>query len=225
MAEEDDVSLVWDLKRVVLAALAATLAVAPAQAVGGKQGSTDWPCPQRKVETLGASDLQWEGSLDAVKGTWRQNPEVAKLVAVLANRRVPVEEAVKAMKAFAAGVAAGERAAAMTAVFAGLLETVNDYRRGVISGIERFDKRQKGRALEIETEGTKLNDLKQRADAGDEAAKAEYQKALDLYDWNTRVFEERRQNLPLACEIPPAIDARMFDLVREIKEVMGQQPG
>lgn len=215
--------VVRDMRQAVLAAMVASVIASPAFAVGGKLGTTDWPCPQRKVETLGASELQWEGPpVEDVKGAWRQNPEVAKIVVVLANRRVPVEEAVKALKAFAGGVPAGERAATMTAVFTGLLETVNDYRRGVISGIERFDKRQKGRALEIEGEGTKLNELQKKAEESkDEAVKAEYQKAVELYEWNTRVFEERRQNLPLACEIPPAIDARMFDLVKEIKGAMG----
>ena len=195
-------------------------AAGPAFAVGGKDGGSDWPCPQRKVATLGASDLQWEGPpVDAAKG-WQQDAAMSALVKTLANRRVPVDDAVKSLKVFAQGLPAGERAGKLTIVFAGLLETVNEYRSAVISGIERFDKRQKGRATEIEAEGAKLAELQKKAE-GDEAAKAEYQKALELYDWNTRVFEDRRQNLPLACEIPPAIDARMFDIVKEIKGLLG----
>jgi hypothetical protein len=194
-----------------------------AQAVGGKQDGTDWPCPQRKVIKLGASDLQWQGApVESAKG-WRDDREVAVLVATLASRRTPVDDAVKALKDYSAKVAAAERNAKLTLVFAGLLETVNDYRSSVITGIERFNKRQKIRAAEIEQEGQKLSDL-QKAAQKDEKAKADYEKAVELYDWNTRVFEERRQNLPLACEIPPAIDGRIFDLVREIQGLMGQ-PG
>lgn len=196
---------------------------AEAQAVGGKQDSTDWPCPQRKVLKLGASDLQWQGApVETVKG-WRDDREVTVLVATLASRRTAVEEAVKELKAYASKVPAGERNAKLTQVFAGLLETVNDYRSSVITGIERFNKRQKLRATEIEQEGQKLSEL-QKAAQKDEKAKADYDKAVELYDWNTRVFEERRQNLPLACEIPPAIDGRIFDLAREIQGLMGQ-PG
>ena len=192
-------------------------------AVGGQQTSPDWPCPQRKVAKLGATDLQWQGAaIEGVKG-WREDREAAKLVETLASRRVPVDEAVKALKAYAAAVPAGERGAKLTLVFAGLLETVNDYRTSIISGIERFNKRQKLRSSEIEQEGQKLAELQKAADK-DPKAKPDYDKALELYDWNTRVFEERRQNLPLACEIPPSIDGRTFDLTREIQGLMGQ-PG
>lgn len=192
-------------------------------AVGGQQTGTDWPCPQRKVAKLGASDLQWQGApVEGVKG-WREDREIAKLVEVLASRRTPVDGAIQSLKTFATALPAGERAGKLTLVFAGLLETVNDYRSSVITGIERFNRRQKLRSAEIEQEGQKLAELQKAADK-DPAAKAEYEKALELYDWNTRVFEERRQNLPLACEIPPAIDGRIFDVVREIQGLMGQ-PG
>ncbi len=211
----------WRVAFAVLAGL--SLWCSGAQAVGGKQDSPDWPCPQRKVVKLGASDLQWQGApVETIKG-WRDDREVAALVATLASRRTPVEEAVKALKEYAGKIAAGERNAKLTLVFTGLLESVNDYRSGIISGIERFNRRQKIRAAEIEQEGQKLSDL-QKAAQKDEKAKAEYDKAIELYDWNTRVFEERRQNLPLACEIPPAIDGRIFDLAREIQGLMGQ-PG
>jgi hypothetical protein len=198
------------------------LLASPAFAVGGKQDSTDWPCPQRKVLKLGASDLQWQGpSTEALR--WRDDSEAANLVKVLASRRTPIEDAVKALKAFADKTPAAERNAKLTLVFAGLLESVNGYRTSVIEGIERFNKRQKVRATEIEEEGSKLADLEKKA-AADEKLKPDYQKAVELYEWNTRVFEERRQNLPLACEIPPAIDGRTFEIVREIQGLMGQ-PG
>ena len=221
------VSLVQSLTRALRIPVVVLLSLSPlcagAQAVGGKQDSSDWPCPQRKVVKLGASDLQWQGApVETAKG-WRDDREVAILVETLASRRTPVDEAVKALKTYAEKISAGERNAKLTLVFAGMLETVNDYRSSVISGIERFNKRQKIRATEIEQEGQKLSDL-QKAAQKDEKAKADYDKAIELYDWNTRVFEERRQNLPLACEIPPAIDGRIFDLAREIQGLMGQ-PG
>ena len=208
-----------------IAATAAAIAfpVATAGAVGGKTDSTDWPCPQRKVTTLGPTELQWQGAApDTVKG-WRQSDDVAAVVRVLASRRTPQDEAVKALKSYAEKVPAAERGAKLTLVFAGLLETVNEYRVSIINGIERFNKRQKSRSSEIEEEGAKLAALQKKAEADpkDEKSNADYQKALELYDWNTRVFEERRQNLPLACEIPPSIDGRTFELVREIQALMG----
>jgi hypothetical protein len=192
----------------------------PAFAVGGKDGSTDWPCPQRKVDRLGPAELQWAGPPPEPGSTWRQNSAVAGVVKTIASRRTSLEEATAALKSFAQTVPAAQRTAQFTLVFTGLLETVNDYRSAVIGGIERFNKRQKSRSQEIETEGAKLNDLEKKA-AASEAAKAEYEKALELYEWNTRVFDERRQNLPLACEIPPSIDGRTFEVVRELQALMG----
>lgn len=196
-----------------------------ALAVGAKPGGSDWPCPQRKVEKLGAGDLQWEGpSIEGVKG-WVQDGPVNALVNTLANRRVPLDDAIKSLKTFSDALPAADRSAKLTLVFAGLLDTVNSYRSSILSGIERFDRRQKARAAEIEQEGTKLDELQRKAESGnDEAAKAEYAKAQELYEWNTRVFEERRGNLPLACEIPPAIDSRMFDLVRALNGMIGAKP-
>lgn len=205
--------------RPLLAIALCLLAAAPASAVGGAAGSSDWPCPQRKVATLGASDLQWQGIDPATVKGWRQDSDASALVKLIASRRTPMEDAVKAIKGFAEKAPAAERNARLAVVFAGLLETVNEYRTSVIGGIERFNKRQKTRAAEIEDEGAKLADLQKRADK-DAVVKVEYEKAVELYEWNTRVFEERRQNLPLACEIPPAIDGRTFDLVREIQGLM-----
>ncbi len=206
-----------------LAAIALACAPLTVHAVGGQQNAADWPCPQRKVVKLSASDLQWQGADPATIKGWRDDADVAALVRTLASRRTPLEDAVKALKAYGEKVPAADRPAKLAAVFAGLLETVNEYRSAVISGIERFNKRQKVRALEIEQEGSKLAELQKEADK-DPKAKPDHDKALELYDWNTRVFEERRQNLPLACEIPPSIDGRTFDLVREINALLGQ-PG
>lgn len=205
-----------------LAALAA--AATTALAMGGAKDGPDWPCPQRKVMALHAADLQWSGApVDTLKG-WRDDAAAAPVARALANRRTPAEDAVKTLKDFAAKLPAAERDAKLSLVFAGLLETVNEYRTSVINGIERFNRRQKLRATEIEQEGQKLAELQKAHDEApnDEKAKADYEKALELYEWNTRVFEERRQNLPLACEIPPAIDGRIFDIVRELKALMGQ---
>ncbi|MGH8336712.1 MAG: hypothetical protein ACRETL_07840, partial [Gammaproteobacteria bacterium] len=149
--------------------------VTPVLAVGANPGGPDWPCPQRRVDKLGAADLQWEGPpVEGVKG-WSQDAAVNTMITMLANRRVPIEDAIKALKTFNDGLPAAERTQKMTLVFAGLLDTVNQYRSSVITGIERYDKRQKGRASEIEQEGLKLNEMQKKAEnGGDAAAKAEY---------------------------------------------------
>ena len=178
----------------------------------------DWPCVQHKVPKLTSAQV-WDGPpVDDLEG-WQEDEEVRRLVAVLASRRVPVEEAVKALDAYAAKVPEAERNEKMKLLFAGLLETVNRTRSSVMSGIETFQRRQRARAEELERQGLAIARLQERAET-DENAKAELAKAEELYYWDSRVFQERQQSLPLACEIPVLIDQRVFDLGREIRKHM-----
>lgn len=175
----------------------------------------DWPCVQHKVPRLTSAQV-WDGPpVDDLKG-WQEDEAIRKLVTVLASRRVPMEEAVKALDAYAASVPEAERDEKMKLLFAGLLETVNTTRSSVMSGIERFQQRQRARAEELERQGLAIIKLRERAEA-DETAKAALAKAEELYTWDSRIFQERQQNVPLACEIPVLIDQRVFDLGREIR--------
>ena len=104
-------------------------------------------------------------------------------------------------------------------MFAGLLSTINSDRAIVMSGIERFQQRQKARAAEIERQGNAIRELKERA-VNDEKARAELAAAEDRYNWDVRVFSERQQSLPLACEVPVLIEQRLFELGREVRSRM-----
>jgi len=44
--------------------------------------------------------------------------------------------------------------------------------------------------------------------------------AEDRYNWDVRVFTERQQSLPLACEVPVLLEQRLFELAREIRARM-----
>ena len=88
-----------------------------------------------------------------------------------------------------------------------------------MSGIERFQRRQKARAAEIERQGAALRQLRERA-ANDDKARAELAAAQEQYNWDVRVFTERQQSLPLACEVPVLIEQRLFELGREIRARM-----
>ena len=96
---------------------------------------------------------------------------------------------------------------ALKQLFAGLLDSINRDRASVMAGIERFVQRQKGRAAEIERQGAVIRQLKERA-TGDDKTRAELAAAEERYNWDVRVFTERQQSLPLACEIPVLIEQR-----------------
>jgi hypothetical protein len=150
---------------------------------------------------------------------WRDNEEIVKLIPTLASRRVPMEQAAAAIEGFAAAQPKDKRDEALKQLFAGLLRTVNVDRAVVMSGIERFQKRQKARAEAIQRQGEALRRLRKQGET-DEKARAEATTAEERYNWDVRIFTERQQSLPLACEVPVLIEQRLFELAREIRARM-----
>ncbi|MGH6815797.1 MAG: hypothetical protein ACREC6_08835 [Hyphomicrobiaceae bacterium] len=183
----------------------------------------DWPCVQRKVAVLTSTQM-WDGpNVDDLTG-WRGDEEIKKLIPTLVSRRVPMEEAAAAIARFAASRPQDRRDDALKSLFAGLLTAIDSDRAVVMAGIERFQRRQRGRAAEIERQGTAIRQLKEKA-ATDEKAQAELATAQAAYDWDVRVFSERQQSLPLACDVPLQIEQRLFALGREIRSRMNDRRG
>lgn len=177
-----------------------------AGAAGAQPVDPDWPCVQRKVPSLTPA-VVWagppfeEGELD-----WEADAEVAALAERLSQRRLPEEEAMEEARAFAAG-AERERA---TLLFAGLFERMNAERSQVVSGIERYARRQVAEADAIRAEVSALE--RRRA----EAAPEEVAEAEEALTWRIRVFDERRDNLVYACEVPRLVEQRLYALGRVI---------
>jgi hypothetical protein len=197
---------------------ASVIALGAPRALSADASSADWPCVQRKVAKLTSAQM-WDGAPVDDLTKWHDNEEITKLIVVLASRRVSLEQATAAIARFAAAQPQERRDEALKLLFAGLLSTINSDRAGVMSGIERFQQRQKARAAEIERQGTAIQELKERA-VNDEKAHAELAAAEDRYNWDVRVFSERQQSLPLACEVPVLIEQRLFALGREIRSRM-----
>ena len=204
--------------KVLTAAIAAGLLALAAPACAAAAANPDWPCVQRKVTTLTSAQM-WDGAPVDDLTQWRDNEEMTRLIAVLASRRVPLEQAAAAIARFAAAQPPERRDEALKLLFAGLLSVVNSDRAVVMQGIERFQQRQKARAAELERQGAALRQLRERA-ASDEKARGELAGAEEQYNWDARVFTERQQSLPLACEVPVLIEQRLFELGREIRARM-----
>ena len=180
----------------------------------------DWPCIQRKVATL-TSVQMWDGPDVDDLTQWNDNEEMRKLVPLLVSRRVSLEQAATSIAQFVAAQPQDKRDENLKNLFAGLLSTVNTDRATVMNGLERFQRRQKARAAEIQRQDGALRQLKERATA-DTNARAELAAAEDRHNWDIRVFTERQQSLPLACEVPVVIEQRLFELGREIRSHMSE---
>ena len=149
---------------------ASLFALAVPRALAAAPVNPDWPCVQRKIATLTSAQM-WDGPAVDDLTQWRDNAEITKLIAFLASRRVPLEEAAAAIAQFAAAQPQDRRDDALKLLFAGLLSTINSDRAVVMSGIERFQQRQQARAAEIERQGAAIRQLKEQA-ASDEKARA-----------------------------------------------------
>lgn len=179
--------------------------------------SPDWPCIQRKVPTISAAQI-WDGPpIDDIK---EFDPALRDLTEVLESRRVSAEEAEKAIKDYAASIPEAERDKKLTELFASFLNEINNDRSFVMGRVEDFQKRQKGRAAELEREGQQL--AEKGLAATDELLPTEIQLSPEQqeYNWNARIFQERQQNLTMACEVPVLIEQRAYEISRLIRAHM-----
>ncbi len=182
---------------------------------------SDWPCVQRRVEALTVGQF-WDGPpVEDVKELLRDR-DVGALANMLASRRVPLDKTEAALKSFAEKSPEGERDRRLTAVFAALFDTVNNQRKTVVKGIGRYQKAQIERSAELEREGTTLGELEAKVPPGtaDEDVPRELADAREKYKWATRIFQERQQSIPIACELPGVIEERLAAVVRQIRGLM-----
>lgn len=175
----------------------------------------DWPCAQAKVPEISLAAV-WAGPpLDDILDKWKSDAKVSALVTKLAARRFPIEEAQKAITEFLAGSTA-EKTATGKLLFAGLFDTLNAQRSQVINGLERVMRKQREAAEKIRDDTIALQAL-QDASPPDQPKVDELGNQLV---WETRIFEDRRRVVKFVCEVPTAIDQRLFALGRAIQQEM-----
>lgn len=211
----------------VMAALAGLAplgaAFAPAFAAEPPKDTSEWPCVYRKVPVLSAATI-WDGPAITDTTSWRKDETIRKLSQYLISRRVKEDEAEAAIKKYAAGLPADTHDAKLTELFAAVLTRTNEDRKLVMSGIERFHKRQMERAQEIEKEGIQLppeNSEGLTDEANGPAGEiSKLSSKEEKYKWEVRTFQEKQANIPIACEIPQLIDQRAGDIARAIRAEM-----
>ena len=174
----------------------------------------DWPCAQAKVPEVSLAAV-WAGPpLDDLAEKWKADAKVNELVPRLAARRTPLEEAEKAITEFLAGSAKKNEMGKL--LFAGLFETLNAQRASVMNGLERVTRKQREAAERIRADTLALQALRD-ASASDQSKIEELDNQLI---WETRIFEDRRRVIKFVCEVPTAIDQRLFALGRVIQQEM-----
>jgi hypothetical protein len=172
----------------------------------------DWPCTQAKVPEISLAAV-WAGPpLDDVSAKWKDDAKVSALVTKLAARRTPLEEAQKAITEYLTGAA--DKTGSGKLLFAGLFDSLNAQRSQVLNGLERVTRKQREAADKIRADTLALQAL-QGESQRDQA------KIDDLGNqlvWQTRIFEDRQRVIKFVCEVPTAIDQRLFALGRAIQQ-------
>jgi hypothetical protein len=175
----------------------------------------DWPCAQAKVPEISLAAV-WDGpSLDEAAARWKDDAKVTALMPRLAARRTPLDEAEKAITEFMSN-SAPKKEETGKLLFAGLFDTLNAQRASVMNGLERVTRKQREAAEKIRDDTLALQAL-QDAATPDQAKVEELGNQLV---WETRIFEDRRRVIKFVCEVPTAIDQRLFALGRVIRQEM-----
>ncbi len=189
------------------------------QAAAVAKSESDWPCVQVKVHTIDSAAV-WDGpSLEGLPA-WSDDNALSDVARTAISRRTPLPDAEKSIEAYAKSLPEAERDQKLTVLFAGVLDTANMQRNSIIGGIERYQKRQRGNAQEIEKQGEAIAELESKAPSDLTLPTPDLDAARERYDWFTRVFQERQANIPIACELPTLIEQRVFALARAIRAQM-----
>lgn len=201
------------MNRIALVIWASTVALAtPAPAADER--APDWPCHQIKVPSLSAAAM-WAGPpLDDVVGKWQKDPRTAELVATLAARRTPLEQANKLVVGFIDQSKGAEQQQKAKMLFAGLFDTLNRERSTVMDGIQRFARKRRAFADQIRSEAAQLRTLQTAADP-DQSKIDDLTKRIT---WDTRIYGDQGKTIGYVCEVPQTIERRLFELSRTIQQ-------
>jgi hypothetical protein len=198
--------------RTVIATMIFALAVSAGRGFAADPRYPDWPCSQAKVPEISLAAV-WAGPpLDDASEKWKDDGKISALVTKLAARKTPLEEAEKTITDFIG--ASAEKTVAGKLLFAGLFDTLNAQRFQVMNGLERAMRKQREAADKIRADTIALQEL-QGASAPDQQKIDELSNTLL---WETRIFEDRRRVVKFVCEVPTAIDQRLFALGRVIQQ-------
>ena len=197
-----------------LAVLAATLvAMMVAQINAQATMDPDWPCIQVLVPTISAG-VVWDGpSIKGLEAGWRDQVGIARLVGLVTQRHVDADQAEQEIDAFAQSQPTADRNAALTTVFAGIWEVLNEKRQDMIERIKEFARQQSARANRLENMLLELEVISSDSSPASGADIAKFRQDLVL---EVRIFEDREKSIVYLCELPVKIGGKIGALARAI---------
>lgn len=200
--------------------LAAGAAALPAgTALAQPRQDPDWPCVQRKVETLSPGQF-WTGPDLAAAGDWGSDNKAAALAQKIASRRTDLTQVDPLLDEFAGqfGTDKAAKDQALTRVYAGVFEVINGERGKVMNGIARYAQGQRRMAERIRDEADKISQTKDAPGQSDATELPKDQSQAETqFAWDRRIFQERSQSLTYVCEVPQLLEQRLGEIARKIQ--------
>jgi hypothetical protein len=195
------------------AALAVFLASSAALAA---KADPDWPCMQRKVPHLSVGQI-WNGpELPKSVADWANDQQISRLVDDLAARRLPLADAQKKIREFAASLPADQAQPKLEMLVQGLFDHMDAERSRVMSGLTRYAHKQAEMADELRKQSAAVDALRAKPDADPD----EVDRQTDQLKFATRIFDERSHSLSSVCEVPTIIEQRLYQLARTVQEAL-----
>ncbi|TIS56638.1 MAG: hypothetical protein E5W91_17250 [Mesorhizobium sp.] len=188
----------------------------PIANANAKNTDPDWPCMQRKVPQLSLGQV-WNGpNLPPAAKDWSKDSAVSALVDEVAARRLPIAEAQKKIKDFAASLPAGQLVPKTAMLVQGMFDHMDAERSHVISGISRYAHKQLKMAAELRKQASDVDALRAKPDADPD----EIERRTELLNFATRIFNERAQSLTYVCDVPTIIEQRLYQLSKTVSETL-----
>ena len=197
---------------IVIVPLLAPQAVAQSRA----KADPNWPCQQIKTQTFSLASV-WVGPpLDLSSQSWRDESDVADLKAQMAQRRVPIADAEKAIAEFKTK-AGPDAEAKLLRAFAAAFEDLSKQRSQIIEGLDRFGRKQHALADRIRAENEAVPPSSdQKSDATAPLGASSQDKLL----WDIRIYNDRRQTAAYVCEAPTLIEQRIGEIARAVQKAL-----
>ncbi|RWD85872.1 hypothetical protein [Mesorhizobium sp.] len=196
--------------------LAVVAMLTPSVNVEAANTDPDWPCIQRKVPQLSLGQI-WNGpELPPAAKDLSKDPAVSALVEEVAARRIPIAEAQKKIKDFAAALPTEQLAPKMAMLVQGMFDHMDAERSQVISGISRYAHKQLEMAAALRKEASDVDALQAKPDADPD----EVERRTEQLKFATRIFNERVQSLIYVCEVPTIIEQRLYQLSKAVSETL-----
>jgi hypothetical protein len=209
LGKETHMTPVW---RLGLAAVFVMEAAAFAQAAGRPGADPDWPCHQNKVAEFPLASV-WDGPpIDTAGAAWRDDPVVAALATQMSQRRVPIAEVQAAVGKLLAS-AGPEAKARLLQAFGAAFDELTRQRSEIITGLDRFGRKQRELADRIRAENETTNrDQTPWVATPDES--------LQKLQWDLRLFDDRRRTVAYVCEAPQLVESRIGELVKIVRAAL-----